>query len=127
MNESESGRALATPRATMQRYLELVHARDLAQLLPLYEEGALFIAGDGTRSEGHDAIRETLRGLLSLAPVLRLEPREQYVVGDLAFVANEWSLRATAPDGQAIEQHGKSAVVLRRHAGHGWLIAIDRP
>lgn len=127
MDESESSRGQATPGATMQRYLELLHARELEPLLQLYEASAVFIAGDGTRSEGHEAIRETLRGLLSLSPVLRLEQREEQGAGNLAFVANEWSLRGTTPDGQAIEQHGKSAVVLRRHAQRGWLIAIDRP
>jgi ketosteroid isomerase-like protein len=109
------------PDETMHRYATLVQQRDLEGLLNLYEAGASFFPAPGVELAGHPAIRASLLETFSLEPTLRVTPVEVLVVGDLAFVCNEWTLAGK------VQRSGRSAVVLRRQPAGDWRIVIDRP
>jgi ketosteroid isomerase-like protein len=63
---------------------------------------------------------------LALKPALVATPVEVLRNGQLAWIANAWTFRATAPDGTPIERSGRSSVVMRRQDDGTWRIVIDR-
>jgi uncharacterized protein (TIGR02246 family) len=117
----------AKPEETIHRFAKYVRERDLNNLLSLYEPNAVFIPGPGAQVTGREAFQAAFREMFALKPVLDVVPAEVHRSGDLAFVANDWMLNGTAPDGTPVHKTGRSAVVLRRNVNGEWLIAIDRP
>ncbi len=76
------------------------NAGDLEALMALYEPDAALIPQPGTVAEGTAAIRESLRWFLDRRGTITLDTRLVLRVGDLAFLANRWSLSGgTMPDG----------------------------
>jgi uncharacterized protein (TIGR02246 family) len=114
------------PEETIGRFVHYVRERDLDKLVALYEPDAVLSPQPGAAATGHAAIRAVMEGLLALRPILDVVPAQTHRAGDLALVTNDWTLEGKAPDGSAIAQTGRSAVVLRRQADGAWLIAIDR-
>jgi uncharacterized protein (TIGR02246 family) len=117
---------LDTPEETIATFVRCVHSRDVAGLVRLYEPDALFIPAPGQRVQGHAALTQAFQSIIALRPALEVHPAEVVSNADLAWIANVWSLRATAPDGTAVERAGRSSVVLRRQPDGTWRIALDR-
>ena len=115
-----------SPEETISAFVQCVQSQDLPGLLALYETDAVFIPEQNARVEGHAAIGEAFRSTLALKPALAVKPVEVLRNGPLAWIANAWTLRATAPDGTSIERSGRSSVVMRRQDDGTWRIAIDR-
>jgi len=103
-----------------------MQSHDLPGLLALYEPDAVFIPAPNQRVEGHAALSEAFLSTLALAPALEVKPVEVLSNGELAWVANAWTFRATAPDGSTIERSGRSSVVMRRQGDDTWRIVLDR-
>ena len=116
-----------TPQQTIEEFSTLLAAGDLAGLLGLYEEDAVFAPEPGRAVSGLPAIREALEAFLALRPQMTGEVRKVLVAQDTALVMNRWQLRGNGPNGEAIELAGTSADVLRRCADGSWRIVIDDP
>jgi ketosteroid isomerase-like protein len=118
---------LSTPEALMSAFSEHLNAGRLDELIELYEPGATFEPQPGVVVRGHAAIRDALGALLALSP--RLDSRIEQVLeaGDIALVANEWSMHGTDADGSPVTLGGRSADVLRRQVDGRWLVVVDRP
>ena len=119
--------ALETPADIMRRFAQLVEERDVEKLVALYAPDGVFSPEPNVVVKGHEGLRAAFRELLSIQPSLHVVPAQIHEGGDLALVANDWSLSGMAPDGTPIQRSGRSAVVLRRSEAGNWLIAIDRP
>jgi uncharacterized protein (TIGR02246 family) len=116
-----------TPEALMRTFTDRVHAGDLDGLVALYEPAAVFEPQPGVVVEGHEAIRQALAELLALRPTMVAETVEVLQADDVALVINEWTMTGKAPDGSEVRQGGRSADVVRRQPGGGWLVLIDHP
>jgi uncharacterized protein (TIGR02246 family) len=119
--------ATDTPDGTVRTFMELFNAGDLDAAVALYEPGATFVPAPGRVVSGIDAVREALQAYLALGPKFAGELQSVTAAGDTALVVNNWHSDATAPDGTAIHQSGRSADVLRRQPDGRWLILIDNP
>jgi uncharacterized protein (TIGR02246 family) len=115
------------PEAVIERFSELLADGDLEAMMELYEPDAAFVPQPGGVVTGHEAIRAALEPFLSIKP--RMEGRIEKVLraGDIALVANSWTLAGTAPDGSPVEMAATSADVLRRRGDGSWGIVIDDP
>jgi uncharacterized protein (TIGR02246 family) len=118
----------ASPAHLMTLFAERVARGDLEGVLDLYEPDAVFQPEPGVELRGHDQSRA------GLFEFLRLEPRISYrsepnvvTSGDLALVANDWTMTGTGPDGTPVVEGGTSADVVRRQAGGSWRVLIDQP
>jgi uncharacterized protein (TIGR02246 family) len=99
---------------------------DLEALMALYEPDAALIPQPGTVVEGTAAIRDALRWFLDRRGRITLDTKLVLRVGDLAFLANRWSLTgATMPDGSPAELGATTAEVARRQPDGSWLYVID--
>ena len=117
----------STPQELMQTFVRHVHAQDLDALLALYEPDAVFQPEPGVVFTGQGEIRVALEGMLGLQPTMVVNPGQVLVAGDIALVANDWTMTGTAPDGSAVTQGGHSADVVHRQPDGTWRVLIDRP
>ena len=120
--------AAPTPAGTIEAFGHCLNDGDLEGALSLYEPDAVFQSAPGTAAiTGRDAIREALTGFLALNGTIAAEIVKVHEAGDVALVANRWTLRGARPNGEPIELSGTSADVLRRRDDGTWGILVDDP
>jgi uncharacterized protein (TIGR02246 family) len=102
------------------------NAGDVEALIALYERDAALIPQPGAIAEGTAAIRDSLRWFLDRGGQITLDTKLVVRVGDLAYLANRWSLTgATMPDGSPAELGATTAEVARRQPDGTWRYVID--
>ena len=87
------------------------NAGDLDGLMELYEADAALIAQPGSLANGVDQARTALQGFLSLKGHITLDTKLVVTVGELAYLANTWSLQGTDPDGNPVSLGATTAEV----------------
>ncbi len=102
------------------------NAGDIEALLGLYEPDAALIPQPGVTVEGSAAIRDALGWFLDRRGRITLETKLVVRVGDLAYLANRWSLSGgTMPDGSPADLGATTAELARRQPDGTWLYVID--
>lgn len=102
------------------------NAGDIEALMALYEPDAALIPQPGVVVEGTAAIRDSLRWFLERGGRIALDTKLVLRVGDLAYLANTWSLTGgTMPDGSPAALGATTAEVARRQPDGTWLYVID--
>jgi ketosteroid isomerase-like protein len=105
---------------------EAFNAGDIEALIALYEPEAALVPQPGIVVEGTAAIRDALTWFLDRRGQITLDTMLVLRVGDLAFLANRWSLTGgTMPDGSPAELGATTAEVARRQPEGNWLYVID--
>ena len=102
------------------------NAGDIEALMALYEPDAALVPQPGAVAKSSAAIRESLRWFLDRGGRISLDTKLVLRVGDLAYLANCWSLSGgTMPDGSFAELGATTAEVARRQPDGTWLYVID--
>jgi uncharacterized protein (TIGR02246 family) len=114
-----------TPEQIHRLFEEAFNAGDLDALMELYEPSAALIAQPGSVAHGNEQMRAALQGFLALKGRITLETKLVVTVGDLAYLANTWSLNGTGPDGHPVVLGATTAEVARRQADGTWRYVID--
>ena len=113
-------------RGQVNRWLELVRAKDSAAIAQLYAEDGMVMPANEPATRGRDAIRKWWDGAMKMPGYdLSFSP-EQILVsssGDMALDRGTYRFRATPPQG-AIDDTGKYVVVWRKVDGE-WKVAVD--
>jgi uncharacterized protein (TIGR02246 family) len=118
--------AATEPEQIHGMFEQAFNAGDIDALIALYEPDATLVPQPGAVAEGTDAIREALRWFLDRGGKIALDTKLVLRVGDLAFLANRWSLTGgTMPDGSPAELGATTAEVARRQPDGTWLYVID--
>jgi uncharacterized protein (TIGR02246 family) len=115
------------PEEVDQLFVRAFSANDLDALVALYEPEAVLLPQPGQSVTGKEAIREALKGFLTLCGEFRLEVKSVVQSGDLAVVRSDWSLAGMAPGGCPVDLSGRGIEVLRRQPDGAWLFIIDNP
>ena len=114
------------PEQLHRLFEQAFNAGDLEALMELYEPDAVLIPQPGVTVEGTDAIRDALRWFLDRRGQISLETTLSLRVGNLAYLANRWSLAGgTMPDGSPAALGATTAEVARRQHDGTWLYVID--
>ena len=103
-----------TPEQCDELFGIYVNARDLDNLVALYEAQASLMNEDGTAARGTAAIREAMQGLFAALPEGKITMKVVRVVragDDLAVLYNDWSMVGKAADGSPFAMKHN-----RRHA-----------
>ena len=116
-----------TPEEIDRLFVQAFSAHDLDALVALYEPDAVLVPQQGQTVTGRDAIRETLKGFLTLCGEFRSEVKSVVQTGDLALVRSDWSLVGTAPGGCPVDLSGCGVAIVRRQPDGSWLFVIDNP
>jgi uncharacterized protein (TIGR02246 family) len=104
-----------------------LNAGDLEALVALYEPQATLRPAPSEAVQGHAAIRNALKGLLQMKPMMELSPKVLGQCDDIALVSASWRLEGTGSDGKRVQMTGNSIEVARRQSDGTWLFAIDTP
>lgn len=103
------------------------HAGDLAGVMASYEPTATVVFEPGMPVSERSAQEAQFEALFGMRPRFTYGAHEVVVAGDLATHFAPWQMRATAPDGSQVQQHGLSVAVLRRQPSGRWLMVMDSP
>ncbi len=113
---------------TLDREFERrLNARDLDGLMELYEPEAALMPMPGSVVVGAAAVRSALAGFIAANPAIRTRGRLVARTGDLALLANDWTLDVDGQDGKRTTMTGSAIEVARRQRDGRWLFAMDMP
>ena len=113
-------------RGQVDRWLQLVKAKDAAAIAGLYAEDGAVMPPNGPIGKGHDAIQKTWASMMGTPGFNLTFTPEQIIVsssGDMALDRGTYKL-AVAPKGTAQTDAGKYVVVWRK-VGSEWKAAAD--
>ena len=116
-----------TPKQAHELFVEHFNARNIDQLLALYEPEATFIPSEGEPVYGLDAIRAKLEGFLAMNCHMVLTVDKVFQSNDIALLFSTWRLEGRDVDGEPILVSGQTSDVARRQANGSWLFVIDNP
>ena len=106
---------------------QALNAGDIDALVALYEPKAALMPSPGNVVVGAAAIREALAGFLAAKPTITTSGKLVAQTGDIALLANRWTLALTGPDGKPTTMNGDAVEVARRQPAGHWLFAMDMP
>lgn len=106
---------------------QALNAGDIDALVALYEPDAALMPMPGNLVVGAAAIRKALEGFIAAKPTIRTSGRLVSQTGDVALLANRWTLELTGPDGKPATMNGTAVEVARRQPAGHWLFAMDMP
>lgn len=109
------------PRNFNAVWAEAFNSREVANLLALYEDGAIVADGRDT-ARGKAEIEALLTTLLAIPGSIIGRNNFCLTHGDLALLRADW--RLAAPDGREIAS-GSTAEIIRRQPDGRWLYVID--
>jgi len=101
--------------------------RDLEAAVALYETDATVILNPGMLAKGTSSIHAFFEGIFSLKSDPKYEVRHLTEAGDLALFTAKWTIVGPLSPNTQVSRTNYQAVVLRKQADGGWLIAVDNP
>ena len=113
--------------AIYAEFAKCFNARDLAGLLDLYEQDAVFVRGPDDHVCGRESIGEALQAFLDTGGNISFKVRHAVQHGDIALLSNEYTLEGIDSQGEPFVITGKTSEVLRQQADGRWLYIIDHP
>lgn len=115
------------PVALDREFERLLNARDLDGLMTLYEPEAALMPMPGSVVVGAAGVRAALAGFIAMKPVIKTSGRLVAQTGDLAMLANDWTLELDGPDGKRATMNGSAVEIARRQPAGHWLFVMDMP
>ena len=115
------------PVALDREFERLLNAHDLDGLMTLYETEAALMPMPGSVVVGASAVRAALAGFIAAKPTIRTAGRLVAQTGDLALLANDWTLDVDGPDGKRTTMKGSAIEIARRQSDGRWLFVMDMP
>jgi len=113
-------------RKTGAEWAKNWNAKDLNKLVEAYAADAVYMPPHHAAVNGHDAIRDYLKGPLAHgASELSFEVTYIRQSGDLAYDVGRYSMMCTQKDGSRKKDQGKYLTVWKRQPGGEWKIAAD--
>ena len=116
-----------TPQEVANLVAQGVNSGDLVGIMALYKPNAGLAPQTGRVLQGDVAIRQGFAGFIALKPSMNMESETVIQADDLAIVCTKRSLSGIGPDGSAVNMHGQTTDVMRRHPHGTWLCVIDNP
>lgn len=110
------------------RYFQnCIRTGDVNGALSSFDEEAIYITEPGKFVKGKEEIKEKLEFLCSIKPDLQALRSSQFTIGDIASWVDEWTLKATLPDGTPLNMTGISSDVMKKQKDGTWAYLVDNP
>jgi ketosteroid isomerase-like protein len=114
------------PEDVPSAFVARFNTGDLALVMEVYEDGAVFVPEPGTAVSGEELALATRR-FLGLGLPISVDPRQTIVTGELALLIVDWVIDGTGPDGDHVHIEGTATDVVRRGQDGYWRYVIDNP
>ena len=106
---------------------EYMRQKNLQAVVELFEADATFVLGDGSVVQGHDAIREAVKGWIdaeklewTYGPIAYQDKS-----GSIALLRGTWSATFRDEAGKISTSTGKNVEIVRRQPDGTWRFVID--
>jgi ketosteroid isomerase-like protein len=101
--------------------------KDLDAFISLYEPEGSFIDESGENINGHEKIRQKIKGFMDMNGKLENTVRKIIPAGNIVLAYSDWTFKASGPDGAPINLNGTAIDIIRKQSDNSWLIVIDNP
>ena len=119
--------AINTPEELLNRVTECMNSKDLDTFVSLYEPEGSFIDESGENINGHEKIREKIKGFMDMNGKLENTIRKIIPAGNIVLSYSDWTFKASGSNGTPINLSGTAIDVLKKQSDNSWLIVIDNP
>lgn len=110
------------------RYFQnCVRNGDVEGALDCFDDEAIYVTGIGTFVSGKENIRKALEQVCGLKPDLQAQRSTGFTVDNITAWVDEWTMKATLPDGTKLEMRGTSSDILKKQANGNWAYLVDNP
>jgi len=104
-----------------------VRSGDIEGALSSFHDDALYVSQPGNVVKGKAEIRKALEFLCGMRPDLQAQRSVSFETGEIAAWLDEWTLKATTPDGVALDMNGTSSDIMKRLPNGNWVYLVDNP
>ena len=111
-------------RALVARWLEASRAGDVAAVLELMTDDAVFMV-PGREPFGKEAFAASAQAMRTVHMDGTSDIRELQVLGDWAYLRNFIEITITPPEGETVHRSGFTLTILRKQPDGRWLLARD--
>ena len=111
-------------RALVARWLEASRAGDVAAVLELMTDDAVFMV-PGREPFGKEAFAASAQAMRTVHMEGTSDIRELQVLGDWAYLRNFIEITITPPEGETVHRSGFTLTILRKQPDGRWLLARD--
>ena len=122
---TDSNTRIDEPTDLHRAWAERFNAADVDGMLALAEPGSAFVPQPGVVVVGDD-YRGALEQFLAMRLPINLTLRRHVVVGDIALLLYDWTIKGTDAQGNEVHLSGTTADVARE-GSDGWRFVIDNP
>jgi len=110
------------------RYFQnCVRNGDVNGALDCFDDEAIYVTGIGTFVTGKENIRKALEQVCGLKPDLQAQRSTGFTVDNITAWVDEWTMKATLPDGPKLEMRGTSSDILKKQPNGNWAYLVDNP
>ena len=110
------------------RYFQnCVRNGDVEGALDCFDDEAIYVTGIGTFVTGKENIRKALEQVCGLKPDLQAQRSTGFTVDNITAWVDEWTMKATLPDGTKLEMRGTSSDILKKQPNGNWAYLVDNP
>jgi ketosteroid isomerase-like protein len=113
------------PESIHRSFEAAFNAGDLDALLALYEPDAVLIVEPGVVIDTMEGISGALQWFLGFNGQITLDTKLAAQAGDLAYLANRWTLTGTDPEGKPFEMGSLTSEVAKQQPDGSWRYIID--
>ena len=116
------------PERSARYFQNCMRAGDVEGAVRCLDVNAIYVTEAGKFVQGRDAIRVAVTKFAVLKPDLQAK-RSAILLpgGDIASLVDEWTLKATLPNGQKLDLAGVSSDILKRQGNGVWTYLVDNP
>jgi ketosteroid isomerase-like protein len=116
------------PEASARYFQHCIRNGDVSGALSCFDVDAIYVTEAGKCVQGHAAVRLALEAVAGLKPALLAKRSAVLITSyDIASWVDEWTLKATLPNGERLDLAGVSSDVLKRQANGVWTYLVDNP
>jgi ketosteroid isomerase-like protein len=116
------------PEASARYFQHCIRSGDVAGALCCFDVNAVYVTEAGRFVQGHEAVRQALEAVAGLKPDLQAKRSAVLITSyNIASWVDEWTLKATLPNGDKLDLTGVSSDVLKRQANGVWTYLVDNP
>jgi len=112
---------------TARYFQNCVRNGDIEGALSSFHDDAVYVSQPGNFVKGKSEIRKALELLCAMRPDLQAQRSVSFETGEIAAWLDEWTLKATTPDGVELDMNGTSSDIMQRLPNGIWVYLVDNP
>lgn len=115
------------PENAVKYFRHCILTGDLNGALSCFDKDGVYIERDGQEIKGLENIKKPLEHLCNWKPDIKGKKQKLTIVGDYAVWVDQWTLKASSPDGNPIEMDGATTCMMKKNEEGIWLWLVDNP